>query len=87
MLGSTIRSLTGRLVGPGDVPLVGAEVTLVATGAADRTSSGGTFTFPTVPAGPGPVRLSIRTKGRMFTADIDTDGGEPIVVRCDLLEG
>jgi len=86
LTGGTIRSLTGRLLGPGDVPLTGAEVTVMATGASDRTSPGGDFTFGAVPGG-GPVRLAVRAKGRMFIADVDPNDGEPVVVRCNPLEG
>lgn len=86
LVGTTIRSLSGHLLDPAGTPLAGATVTLAATGAADRTSAAGSFTFPTVPAAPGPVRLSVRAKGRYFTATVDPDSGEPIVIRCDPLE-
>lgn len=86
LVGTTVRSFTGRLIGPGDVPLTGVEVTLTATGAAERTSSTGTFTFAAVPGG-GPVQLAVRAKGRSFVTAVDPDGGEPVVVRCDPLEG
>jgi hypothetical protein len=85
LTGGTVRSLTGRLLGPDDVPLTGAEITVMATGAADRTSPVGTFSFGAVPGG-GSVRLAVRAKGRMFTADVDPDD-EPVVVRCNPLEG
>lgn len=86
LVGATIRSLTGHVLGPGDVPLTGAEVTLRATGAAERTTATGAFTFDAVPAG-APVQLAVRAKGRFFVADVDPDGDEPVVVRCDPLEG
>jgi len=86
LVGTTIRSLTGHLLDPAGIPLAGALVTLIATGAAHRTSASGAFTFPTIPAGTGPVRLAVRAKGRQFTADVDPGSGEPIVVRCDPLE-
>jgi hypothetical protein len=86
LVGTTIRSLTGHLLDPAGTPLSGAVVTLVATGATDRTSPAGAFAFPTLPAGTGPVRLAVRAKGRHFTADVDPDSGEAIVVRCDPLE-
>lgn len=86
VVGAGIRALDGRLLGPDDIPLPGAEVVVAATRAATRTSSSGAFSFPAVPAGPDPVRLTIRTKGRTFSADVDPSDGEPVVVRCDLLE-
>lgn len=87
LTGATIRSLTGRLLGPGDVALAGSEVTLAATGATSRTSPSGAFVFRTVPAGPGPIRLAVRAKGRAFTVEVDPAEAEPVVVRCDLSEG
>jgi Carboxypeptidase regulatory-like domain len=87
LAGSTLRALRGRVVGPDDIPLAGAVVTLAATGAHDRTSPDGTFLFPTVPTGSGPIRLAVRAKGRVFTAEVEPDGDEPLVVHCDPLEG
>ena len=84
--GGVVRSLTGRLLGPDDVPLPGAEVSVMATGATDRTSNAGTFSFGAVPSG-GSVRLAVRAKGRMFIADVDPADGDPVVVRCNPLEG
>lgn len=80
-----VRSLAGRLLGPGDVALAGSEVTVAATGATRRTSPTGGFAFPAVPA--GPLHLAVRAKGRAFSVDVDPADGEPVVVRCDLLEG
>lgn len=85
--GTAVRSMAGRLLGPGDVALAGSEVTLSATGATTRTSPSGAFAFSTVPVGPGPVRLAVRAKGRAYRVDVDPLDGEPVVVRCDLLEG
>jgi hypothetical protein len=59
---------------------------VAATRASTRTSTSGTFRFPAVPTGPDPVRLAIRAKGRTFSVDVDPSDGEPVVVRCDLLE-
>jgi len=86
VVGAGLRSLTGRVIGPGDIPLAGAEVVVAATRTATRTSNSGTFSFSAVPTGPDPVRLAIRTKGRTFSVDVDPSDGEPVVVRCDLLE-
>lgn len=84
--GGTVRALIGHLLGPGDVPITGAEVTVMSTGATDRTSPVGTFSFGAVP-NTGSVRLAVRAKGRMFIADVDPDEGGPVVVRCNPLEG
>ena len=84
--GGTVRALIGHLLGPGDVPITGAEVTVMSTGATDRTSPVGTFSFGAVPSA-GSVRLAVRAKGRMFIADVDPDEDGPVVVRCNPLEG
>jgi Carboxypeptidase regulatory-like domain len=86
VIGAGVRMLRGTVVGNGDVPLAGAEVVVAATNATTRTSDRGAFEFAGVPDSLDPVRLAVRTKGRTFTADVRPDGGEPVVVHCDLLE-
>jgi hypothetical protein len=81
-----VRGLRGRVVGPDDVPLAGVEVVVAATRATTRTSTTGAFSLAAVPAGPDPIRLAVRAKGRVFTVDIEPDGDEPVVIHCDLLE-
>lgn len=81
-----IRGLRGRVLGPEDIPLAGAEVAVAATGASTRTASNGSFLLPTVPDAPEPIRLSVRAKGRTFSVDVEPADVESLVIRCDLLE-
>lgn len=86
VVGAGLRPLRGRVLGNGDLPLPGVEVIVAGTGAATRTSASGHFSFAAVPAGPDPIRLAVRAKGRTFTADVEPTGDEPVVMHCDLLE-
>jgi hypothetical protein len=81
-----VRPLRGRVLGNGDLPLPGVEVVVAGTRAWTRTSASGHFSFAAVPAGPDPIRLAVRAKGRTFTADVDPTDDEPVVMHCDLLE-
>ena len=86
VVGAGLRPLRGRVLGNGGLPLPGVEVIVAGTGATTRTSASGHFSFAAVPAGPDPIRLAVRAKGRTFTADVEPTGDEPVVMHCDLLE-
>jgi hypothetical protein len=81
--GGPVHSLRGRLVGPGEIPIVGAEVGLPATGARSRTDGSGAFTLPSVP--PGPLSLTVRAKGREFLVAVEAPE-QPLVIHCDPTE-
>lgn len=84
--GDPLRSINGRLVGPGDVPLAGARVELVATRQATRTAHDGRFRFDAAPT-EAPARFSIAAKGAAFVADVDLDvEDDEVLIRCDPLE-
>lgn len=72
--------LRGRVVGPGDVPVAEATVTVLATGATQRTSAAGTFRFALVPTGIGPIRVSVRARGREQVVDVDPAADQPVTV-------
>jgi len=78
-------TVSGRVVGPGDVPLSGARVEIPALGLATRSDSHGGFAFRTVPAEPRTRRFRVNAKGRQVV--LDTDLGitpdQPLVVRFD----
>jgi hypothetical protein len=61
-----LRSLSGRVVGPGDVPLAGARLELPSLGLAVRSDHRGRFTFPPIPIDPLPPELVISARGRVL---------------------
>lgn len=80
VVGGPVLVLRGRLVGPGEVPLVGADVSVPAVGASARTAPDGSFVLAGVPS--GPLAVAVRAKGRSFDVDLDA-ADSPHTVRCD----
>lgn len=72
--------LQGRVVGPAGQPVAEATVTVVSTGATQRTSAAGTFRFAMVPTGTGPLQLSVRTKGHEQVVAVDPTADQPVTV-------
>ncbi len=83
--GKPLEALRGRVVGPGDVPLVGIRVEAPVIGAATYTDTGGRFAFGGVPAG-DPARLLLTGRGRQFEAEVTADAQAPVLIRCDFEE-
>lgn len=81
---SPVQSLQGVVLGPQEVPLVGARVELPALRLSTRTDSKGRFHFSTVPAGPSAKLLRITAKGRELSVKTEGDAGrEPMVIQFD----
>lgn len=76
-----VTNLSGVVVGPEEIPLVGATVTLPALHRSTQTDEKGRFQFAAVPAS-HLERLSVRAKGREFEVSIQQQvaAGEPIVI-------
>ena len=83
--GTPMRSLSGRVVGPGDVPLAGIRVEAPVLGTSTYTDNGGRFAFGGLPAGE-PARLVLVGRGRQFEAEVSTDAEAPVLIRCDFEE-
>jgi hypothetical protein len=83
--GTPLERLQGRVVGPGDVPLVGIRVEAPVIGAATYTDNGGRFAFGGLPAG-DPARLVLTGRGRQFEAEVTADAQAPVLIRCDFEE-
>jgi hypothetical protein len=77
--------LWGTLVGPENVPLVGASVELTSLQRTVRTDSHGRFAFANVPASSQPQQLCVRVKGREFVVQVDEPASEehPLVIQFD----
>jgi hypothetical protein len=84
---SPITSLSGVLLGPGDVPLSGAQVEMPHLRRTVRSDVRGRFHFETIPAESLGSTLSIKVKGREFRVDLQRlrSDGEPVVICLDLL--
>ena len=78
-------SLSGTLLGPGDVPLMRAAVEVPALDLATITDPDGHFAFGSVPAEAYPKTLRIRAKGLELDVPVEPPGqqGEPLVIRID----
>ena len=70
--------LTGRVLGPDDVPLAGAYVQLPVLQLSRRTDTRGKFYFPNVPG--DSVQVLVRAKGVERRMTIDRENKEPIEV-------
>ena len=83
-----MRPWTGRVVGPGDFPIVAAHVESPQLGQSVETNLEGRFAFPGVPVGMPMKRLRIRAKGLVMDVDVTVAAkkNEPIVIRMDALE-
>lgn len=81
--GAPIRSLQGVVLGPGDIPLVGAGVELPALQLRSQTDTHGRFSFATVPGGAQPFQLVVKAKGRRqsVTVEPSTASQEPFTIR------
>lgn len=78
--------LEGQIVGPESIPIPRARVELLGLNRRVHTDDEGRFRLASVPR-QGQARFRISAKGRHFVAAaaLPTDG-EPLVIRCELLE-
>jgi hypothetical protein len=79
-----LRTVEGRVLGPGDVPLAG--MTVAAEGADRRvnTDERGRFVLSGVPAATPAVLLT--GKGLRLRAELPGAEGEPLIIHCDIQE-
>ncbi len=69
--GSPIRSLHGIVLGPGDIPVVGAAVELPALQLRGHTDVRGRFRFAAVPSEPLDLQLIVRARGQIQNVTVD----------------
>jgi hypothetical protein len=79
-----LHSLTGRVLGPGGVPLPDIAVGPEGGTPTTRTDSAGGFTLTGVPASTTALLLS--GKGLHLRAELPPATGEPVVIHCELEE-
>jgi len=80
-----LLAVTGRILGPGDIPLSDMRVEVASTGHSALTDSNGQFVLAGVPAGE-PTRLRVRGRGRYMLAEIETPSTDPVVIHCNFEE-
>jgi hypothetical protein len=81
-----LLTVAGTVVGPGDVPLAGAQVEIAGLNMYEQTDERGQFSFRSAPGGPYPIRLRIVAKGRRMEYDVTGQPDAPITIRFDLLD-
>jgi hypothetical protein len=83
-----VRALVGVVVGPGDIPIMGARVDVPSMGRSVQTDAQGRFRIPGVPAKPAPSSLRVRARGVETSVDLGRAAGmdEPLVIHMDALE-
>ena len=79
-------AFSGRLLGPGDLPLAAAEVEIPALRLVTHTDLRGYFRFPAVPAEPARRQVTIRAKGveKAVTVEREPADGEPVVIHFEV---
>ena len=75
-------TLSGRVVGPNDVPLAAMRVEVLGTPLKTETDAQGRFTVAGVPEA-SEVRLRLVGRGRVLTAQVDPTDTD-LVIKCDL---
>ena len=83
-----LQSLEGVVLGPQELPVVGARVELPALRLSTRTDSKGGFRFSAVPAQPASKLLRVTAKGRELSVQTEADAGrQPMVIHFDPTRG
>jgi hypothetical protein len=86
--GSPVTSLYGQVLGPSDIPIVGASVELPALQLTNHTDVRGRFYFSTVPGDPHGMQVLVKAKGRMQSVTVEqpTSDQQPLTIRFDSFE-
>jgi hypothetical protein len=80
---SGLGIITGRVLGPADIPIAGATVTAVDVDRFVRTDRNGTFRIAATPDSTS-VRLVVRARG--VESEATASAGQPVVLRLPLEE-
>jgi hypothetical protein len=83
--GAPVVSLYGKVIGPGDIPVVGASVELPTLQLTDHTNALGQFHFSIVPSEPHAIQLVVKARGRTQTVLVEqpVSDKEPLEIRFD----
>lgn len=77
--------LRGVLLGPGDLPIVGAYIEISSLDIYTRTDNRGQFYFSGLPAQPRAQKLTIRAKKRAMQVTVEPSDDQPVIIRFDIL--
>jgi hypothetical protein len=86
---TSVTSLYGVVLGPGDIPLSGARVEVPGLDLWTHTDSKGRFRFSTVPVEPEKKYLEIKAKGCKLSVTTERnypESGDPLVIRFETME-
>jgi hypothetical protein len=75
-----LQPLVGRVMGPGDIAIMGARVELPALNLSTATDFRGRFQFAAVPSDPPIKLLRLNAKGQTFTVHVEKLD-EPMIIR------
>ncbi len=83
--GAPVISLQGIVLGPGDIPIVGASVEIPALSLSNHTDARGRFYFSSVPGEPRSIQLLVKARGRSqsFTVEEPASDRQPLAIRFD----
>jgi hypothetical protein len=84
--GASMVDLSGRVVGPGDVPLSDVEVEITGLQRWTRTDAAGGFVLRSIPAQPRTRTFVVRVKGQVMTFTSEQPTSEPLVIHCKFPE-
>ena len=85
---SPVRSISGVVLGPGEIPVMGARVEIPGSGRPAQTDYLGYFVIPGVLREFAPEALEVRAKGARETIPLDPKAGldDPLVIHLNSLE-
>ncbi len=86
--GTPVISLQGVVLGPGNVPIVGASVEIPSLSLTNHTDAKGRFYFSSVPGEPRSIQLLVKARGRAQSVTVEqpTSDREPLAIRFDSFE-
>lgn len=86
---SPVRPLSGQVLGPGDVPVMGARIEIPGLGQHTRTDAQGRFYFSRVPSDPAPTSIRVEARGQELQVDPSPAWEKeetPLLIRFELTE-
>jgi len=83
--GAPVMSLQGIVLGPGDIPIVGASVEIPSLQLSNHTDARGRFYFSSVPGEPQSIQLLVKARGRAQSVTLEQPASdrEPLAIRFD----